>query len=116
MNLNENYLRAGTTRTEKMIPYTLMRKDIPRIIQYFQTQNFSDDDLLDVFAVFEFLALRSRRRPSNTEVFFEEHADEVFKMISEHDIETAKTRAGIFSAFQLRDLGERLVTAEFINL
>lgn len=62
----------------------------------------------------EFLALRAIRR-LDVDAVFEEHANEILSMMSTEDLEEAKVRANIFSAFQLRNLGRSLAAIEFID-
>lgn len=108
------YERVGITRSGKMIPYVSDRKDISSVVKYLRDEIFSSDDLLDAFALYEFLALRAIRRV-DTNAIFEDHSNEVILVISAEDLAEAKVRANAFSAFQLRDLGKSLAAIEFID-
>lgn len=67
---------------------------------------------MDALAVFSFLALRSLRRSDETAIF-EQHADRVAQLISAKDLDVAKAKANLGSAFALRDLGKSLAALEF---
>jgi hypothetical protein len=105
---------VGITRSGKVIPYVLDRKDIASVVKYLREEIFSNDDLFDAFVLYEFLALRAIRR-GDTNAIFEDHSNEVLLVISAEDLAEAKVRANVFSAFQLRDLGKSLAAIEFID-
>ncbi len=106
--------RVGITRSGKAIFFVPDSKDIEKLVDHFMNENFSSDDLLDILALYEFLALRAIRR-LDVDAVFEEHANEILSMMSTEDLEEAKVRANIFSAFQLRDLGKSLAAIEFMD-
>ncbi|MCX6118726.1 MAG: hypothetical protein NT027_14390 [Proteobacteria bacterium] len=108
------YERVGFTRSGKMIPYAVDRKDIASVVKHLRDEIFSNDDLLDAFALYEFLALRAKRRV-DTGAIFEDHSNEVLLVISPEDLAESKMRASVYSAFQLRDLGKSLAAIEFID-
>ncbi len=112
--LNFIYERVGTTRSKRMIPYVSDHKNISQLLRYFRNENFSMDDFLDVFALYEFLALRAIRRRDG-EAVYRNHANAIIQMISTEDLAEAKVRTNVFSAFQLRDLGKSLAAIEFID-
>jgi hypothetical protein len=112
MELNIIYIRVGTTRSGKMIPYASSVDDIGNILLYFKDSNFSSDDLLDAFALFNYLALRGIRRADNV-VIFGRYAETIQGVFDPRELSQAKDRANIGSAFDLRDLGKSLATIEF---
>lgn len=108
------YQRVGVTRSGKFIPYISDESQIALLIEFFQ-KDFSADHLLDLFAVYEYLALRAIRHGTADEIF-EEHSLSIIALLSAADFEDAKQRANINSAFDLRDLGRALVSLEFVEL
>jgi hypothetical protein len=108
------YQRVGNTRSGKVIPYLSLRKDIAKLVGYLRDKNFSNDDLLDAFALYNFLGLRAVRRVDK-DAAFEDHANEVLSIISSEELAEVKMRANILSAFQLRDLGKSLAAIEYID-
>lgn len=115
MNLNIIYLRVGTTRSGKMIPCALDAENTGDILKFFLDNFFSDDDLLDVFAVYEYLALRAKRRKESVTIF-SDHAGAVMGIIPASSFVAAKQRAKVGSAFELRDLGQSRAGEEFADL
>ena len=49
-----SYVRVGTTRSGKVIPYASSSEDMGIIMRYLKESEFSSDDLLDSFALFSF--------------------------------------------------------------
>jgi hypothetical protein len=115
MKLNILYFRAGTTRSGKFISCASKEEDVDSIMHFFQTSVFSDDDLLDVFALFEYLALRAKRRNSS-HLIFRDHSERVLRYLPAENFLAAKLRAKITSAFELRDLGQSRANKEFADL
>lgn len=74
--VNIGSIRVGTTRTGKTIVYVPDRKHIDKLVKHYRDQHFSHDDLLDAFALYEFLALRAKRR-LDSHNFFANHAEVV---------------------------------------
>lgn len=97
-----------------MIPYPSSIEDLGRIVQYFEESFFSADDLLDAFAVFNYLGLREVRRATES-AFLDLLADRVQDSLNLDGLDAAKNRANIKSAFDLRDLGRSLVAIEFAD-
>lgn len=89
--------------------------DLRVVVRYFEEPCFSPDDLLDAFAVYDYLGLREDRR-GNECAIFERHADIVRNAIDAQQFNDAKDRAGIGSAFDLRDLGRALIAVEFPDM
>jgi hypothetical protein len=114
MTLSIIYNCVGTTRSGKMIPYTSSVNDIGSIIIYFKESSFSPDDLLDAFAVFDYLALRGLRRGDEMAIF-DRIADGIQNVFDPQENKEAKRRANIKSAFDLRDLGKSLASIEFAD-
>lgn len=114
MVLNIIYVCVGTTRSGKIIPYTLAIEDLERIVQYFKDPCVSADDLLDAFAVFDYLALRELRLGREKEIF-DRHAETIQTILELQELNEAKARANIESAFDLRDLGKSLIAIEFVD-
>jgi hypothetical protein len=113
MKLNKIYLRAGTTRSGKMIPYATAAEELGAIAQYFKDCCFSSDDLLDAVAVFDYLSVRGIRR--NDTAIFDRHADGIRNIFSSQELSDARDRANVKSAFDLRDLGKSLAAVEFAD-
>ncbi|MCX6117759.1 MAG: hypothetical protein NT027_09470 [Proteobacteria bacterium] len=101
-------------RSGKVIPYIQSINDLRNVTKYFQVSSFSTDDYLDAFAVFNFLAFRALRR-LDEEAIFEEHGELVLNHLTPGELNDAKIRANIKSAFDLRDLGKSLVAIEFMD-
>ena len=114
MSLNIIHTRVGTTRSGKIIPYTQSVKDLGTIIQYFEDALFTSDDLYDAFAVFNYLALRAIRRGDETAIFYS-HALRIQGALDPQELNDARTRAKVGSAFDLRDLGKSLAAVEFTD-
>lgn len=114
MRPNVIYVRVGTTRSGKMIPYTSSINDLGSIIKYFKESHFSSDDLLDAFALFDYLALRGVRRGDEMSIF-DRLADKIQNVLDPQEIKDAKERANIKSAFDLRDLGKSPAAVEFAD-
>ena len=115
MDLEIVYQRVGKTRSGKVIPYTNNRDDIARILEFFDSVNFSMDDFFDAFAVFEYLAVRSKRRKESAAIFAL-YAENVFRSMTMKEVQSAKERANILTIFHIRDLGRSLVNVEFADL
>ena len=115
MKLDIIYIRVGTTRSGKIIPCASRQEEVDSIVQFFQKEDFSDDDLLDVFALFEYLALRAKRH-NNADVIFQDHAESVLRNLPADSFIAAKLRANITSAFELRNLGHSRASKEFADL
>lgn len=96
-----------------MIPYVTSNSDLDSLVKYFE-DNFSVDDVLDAFAVFDYLALRGMRRGDETAIF-DRHAIEIQDLFEPQDLNKARQRANIKSAFDLRDLGKTLAAVEFAD-
>jgi hypothetical protein len=107
------HVRVGTTRSGKIIPYSSSIQNFDFLVKYFEN-NFSVDDVLDAFAVFEYLALRSVRRQDKA-AKFDRHAIAIQSIFDPQELFNARQRANIKSAFDLRDLGKSLVALEFTN-
>jgi hypothetical protein len=108
-----NFLRVGTTRSGKLIPYSVLTDEMNLLVGIFNSLDYTGDDFLDAIAVYTFLAVRSlRKRYADSN--FDRYADAVFHSIEQLDLEKAKSRANIKSAFELRDLGRSLVSVEFL--
>lgn len=112
MNIGKARVRVGVTRSGKLIPYSPSIVDLGAIVKSFRERLFSSDDLLDAFAVFDYLAVRAIRRGEDTAVF-DEYADNIRNLFDPTELDEAKNRADIRSAFDLRKLGESLVAVEF---
>lgn len=82
------------------------------VLQFLQVSLFSSDDLLDAYALYEYLALRAIRKNTASDVFIF-HADKIMNMMMVEDFLAAKLRAQIESAFGLRDLGRSRAKEEF---
>ncbi len=108
------YSRIAKTRSGKVIPYIQSINDLRNVTKYFQESSFSTDDYLDAFAVFNFLAFRALRR-LDKEAIYEQHGVLVLNFINPVDLNVAKIRANIRSAFDPRDLGKSLIAVEFMD-
>lgn len=115
MDIDIIYQSVGKTRSGKIIPYTINREEIGRVLRFFETSKFSIDDLLDVFAVFEYLAVRSIRR-GELEMLFDLYADDVFRLMAAYELQMAKEKANVVTVFDIFDLGRSLVNIEFVDL
>ncbi|MCX6117446.1 MAG: hypothetical protein NT027_07890 [Proteobacteria bacterium] len=113
MELETVYIRVGTTRSGKIIPYSSC-EDTLGIITHFLKSTFTSDDMLDALALFNFLALRCVRRAEINEIF-DRYAETIQNFIEPLELERVKVRANISSAFDLRDLGKSLAAIEFVN-
>ena len=114
MKLDIVYARVGTTRSGKIIPYTSSANSIADIMLYFRSSDCSSDDLLDAFAVFNYLAVRGIRRGDESEIY-EHYANQIGALISPTKLREAKNRANVLSAFDFRDLGKSLTSVEFAD-
>lgn len=108
------YIRVGSTRSGKIILYSSSINDLSSIIKCFEETCFSSDDLLDAFAVFDYLALRGMRRGDEV-VIYERHAETIQNILDSRELIEARKRAKIRSAFDLRDLGKSLAAVEFAD-
>ncbi len=112
MKPNFIYQRVGTTRSGKMIISVEQINHISQVINHIASGDFSTDDLLDVIAVFEYLAVRSMRRKTDYEIY-SRLAEVAWRLIDKEELAQAKIRAGVDSAFKLRDLGRLRTELEF---
>jgi hypothetical protein len=94
--------------------YSSSNADLESIIKYMEESYFSSDDLLDAFALFDYLALRGMRRGEEMAIF-DRLADKIQNVLDPQEIKSAKERANIKSAFELRDLGKSLAAIEFAD-
>lgn len=111
MKIEIDYIRVGTTRSGKVIPYVSSVNGIKDVLQYFKRTEFSSDDLLDAFSVFNYLAVREIRRFDDA--IFYLYVEEIGGAFAPEELSGAKERANINSAFELRDLGKSLIAVEF---
>ncbi len=109
--------KVGKTRTGKHINIYLSDGDIRDSISI---ANFSMDDHFDAFAVYEYLALRSKRRNgedchwlkrfSNLAIYHERI------LLNNKEMEYAAERAAVHGALDLREHGKHLSSKEFQDL
>ena len=116
MKLDILYQIVGKTRTGKLIVCALKFENIDFVAKYFARFNFSNDDLLDAYALFEYLSIREKRKNDSLMRFYSEHSSEIHKIFSPEEYAEAKLKAGIVTAFDLRRLGETLANIEFKDL
>lgn len=112
MELEIIFVRVGTTRSGKIIPYASSSEDMGNIMRYLKGSEFSSDDLLDSFALFSYLALRGIRRSDDKEIY-ERYVESIEGIFDPQELSEAKDRANISSAFDFRDLGKSLAAIEF---
>lgn len=102
----------GHTRSNKTVIVTNNPQDVEKVIDYLKTdQHFTPDDLLDAYALFNYLALRAKRKGMGSAIF-EDHANETFHEFQGDEFEQAKVNAGIFTAFDFQNHALSLIKAE----
>jgi hypothetical protein len=112
MTLNMLHQIVGTTRSGKSIICANEFEKIEIICAYFEVI-LSKDDLLDALAVFEYLSIRAKRHEDVTAEIYEQHSRGIGRLLTSEDFDIAKSKAGIATAFDFRNLGQRLVRIEF---
>src|SRR5437867_4385760 len=115
MEPSVKYETVGETRTDKAILCALSFEEIDDILNHFKVESFSIDDLFDVYALFEFLSLRGKRKKTSYQLY-SDHAYRVFHTLTAKDLKEAKLRAGVITVFDLRDLGQSRARLEFKDL
>lgn len=104
---------VGKTNSGKIVFCALDSKNVQYISEYMSVSSFSLEDLLDSYALFEYLSIRAQRRVDSFAEIYSEHSSEIRKMLSPEDFEKAKFKAGVVTVFDLRILGEILASIEF---
>ncbi len=109
--------KVGKTRSDKDI-YVFLSIYTDANIE--AIENFSDDDHFDAFAVFEYLALREKRRTGGNSEWYQlyiEYSDLHERFLLNNDMmQICKSRAKVHSVFDLRDHGKSLVGTAFQDL
>ena len=113
MTPNIVHLAVGETRTGKTIICATEFENAAVICRHLTKILFSIDDLLDALAVFEYLSVRAVKKGDLFADIYENHLFEIGRLIPQEDFDAAKFRAGIITAFDLRNLGQSLVRIEF---
>lgn len=113
--MKPNFLHQiiGKTRTDKILICAISAENAIVIPRYFQDQCFSVEELLDAFAVFEYLSIRAERKNDPSKEVYSKHSLEIWILLSTKDYEGAKSQAGVVTLFDLIRLGRNLVNIEF---
>lgn len=74
-NLNFVFENIGRTRSDKIVIAAAEREDVEEVMDYLnKIVRFTADDLLDAYAMFNYLALRAQRKKMSSDIFVD-HAN-----------------------------------------
>ena len=113
MTLNILHQIVGATRTGKTIVCANEFENTAVICAHFEETLFSMDDLLDALAVYEYLSIRAKRNDDVFAEIYEQHSRGIGRLLTSENFDIAKSKAGIATAFDFRNLGQSLVSIEF---
>lgn len=116
MKLDILHQIVGETRTGKVVVYASDPDHIVLVFEHFDSLDYSADDLLDAHALFEYLSIYATRKNDPLAELYAQHAAEVFRLVPGEIYEGAKSRAGVLTVFDLRNLGQKLAAVEFRDL